>query len=272
MTAGASAMAPLPLARVAGYLLGIAGLAFCIALLWLGMRAVMDLGGFCASGGPYEIAVECPDAVIATTPLSILGGFLAAGLIIWGAAGLPGAWMSLVFLAWPALFLSLGWNFLEYGFFPPEGGWVWSWLFCGVLFVLMGAVPLVIGIAAFRAEGGGGRAYASGRVVVRPRPSPPEVVSPPVVNRAATPSAAPVMRGGRCAGGPARAAGRDAPAGRPHDSRVRDRQGSDPGRSGGRRMNGSFQPVWLRVAVILAAIAGVLVAVWLFALLATSGG
>ena len=103
MTAGASAVAPLPLARVAGYLLGIAGLAFCIALLWLGMRAVMDLGGFCASGGPYEIAVECPDAVIATTPLSILGGFLAAGLIIWGAAGLPGAWMSLVFLAWPAL-------------------------------------------------------------------------------------------------------------------------------------------------------------------------
>ena len=33
-------------------------------------------------------------------------------------------------------------------------------------------------------------------------------------------------------------------------------------------MNGSFQPVWLRVAVIVAAIAGVLVAVWLFALLA----
>ena len=41
MTAGASAMAPLPLVRVAGYLLAIAGLAFCIALLWLGMRAVM---------------------------------------------------------------------------------------------------------------------------------------------------------------------------------------------------------------------------------------
>ena len=37
-------------------------------------------------------------------------------------------------------------------------------------------------------------------------------------------------------------------------------------------MNGSFQPVWLRVAVALAAIAGVLVALWLFALLATGGG
>ena len=66
MTFGASETAPVPATRVAGYLLGIAALAFCIALLWLGMRAVMDLGGFCASGGPYEIAVECPDAVIAT--------------------------------------------------------------------------------------------------------------------------------------------------------------------------------------------------------------
>ena len=37
-------------------------------------------------------------------------------------------------------------------------------------------------------------------------------------------------------------------------------------------MNGSFQPVWLRVAVILAAVAGVVIAVGLFALLATSGG
>lgn len=170
MTVGASQTAPLPPARVAGYLLGIGALAFCITLLWLGMRAVMDLGGFCASGGPYQIAVECPDAVIASTPLSIFGGFLAAGLIVWGAAGLPGAWMSLVFLAWPALFLSLGWNFLEYGFFPPEGGWIWSWLVCGVLFVLMGAVPLIAAIGWGREESHGERAYASGRVVVRPRP------------------------------------------------------------------------------------------------------
>ena len=166
----------LPLAHLAAYLLGGAGLAFCITLLWLGMRAVMDLGGFCASGGPFEIAVECPDAVIATTPLSIIGGLLAVGLMAWGGAALGGGWMSLIFLAWPALFLSLGWNFLEFGFTPPDGGWVWSWLFCGVLFVLMGAVPLVLGIGLAR-EGsdGPGRAYASGRAVVRPTPPP----SPP---------------------------------------------------------------------------------------------
>ena len=146
----------------------------------------MDLGGFCASGGPYVIAVECPDAVLATTPLSIFGGFLAAGLIVWGGAALGGAWMSLVFLAWPALFLSLGWNFLEYGFFPPDDSdWIWSWLFCGVLFVLMGAVPLVIGIGLAReGSGGSGRAYASGRVVVRPRPPREDPPAPPATPRA----------------------------------------------------------------------------------------
>ncbi len=74
--------------------------------------------------------------------------------------------MGLVFLAWPALFLSLGWNFLAYGFFPPEGGWVWSWLFCGVLFVLMGAVPAHRGRSAWCARVGrrpGVRVGAGGR-------------------------------------------------------------------------------------------------------------
>ena len=37
-------------------------------------------------------------------------------------------------------------------------------------------------------------------------------------------------------------------------------------------MNGAFQPAWLRVAVVIAAIVGVIAAVWLFALLASSGG
>jgi hypothetical protein len=175
--------ARLPLGAVAIYLVGVAGLAFCITLLWFGMRAVMDLGGFCASGGPYVIAVECPDAVLATTPLSILGGFLAAGLMLWGGAALGGAWISLVFLAWPALFLSLGWNFLEYGFSPPDGGWVWSWLFCGVLFVLMGGVPLIAVIGAVRDGGDGGRAYASGRVVIRPKPTSPSTGDPRIAYR-----------------------------------------------------------------------------------------
>jgi hypothetical protein len=171
---------PPPL-RVAAYLIGVAGLAFCITLLWFGMRAVLDIGGFCASGGPYVIADQCPEAVIATTPLSILGGLVAVGLMLWGAAGLGSGWLGLVFLAWPALFISLGWNFLQYGLFPPDGGLIWSWVICGVLFVAMGAVPLWVAISVWReGSGAGERAYAAGRVVVRPRPLMTEpAVQPP---------------------------------------------------------------------------------------------
>jgi hypothetical protein len=37
-------------------------------------------------------------------------------------------------------------------------------------------------------------------------------------------------------------------------------------------VNGGFQPVWLRFAVVLAALVGVVVAVWLFGTLASAGG
>jgi hypothetical protein len=186
-----------PVVRVAAYLAGVAGLAFSITVLWYGMRAVLDVGGFCASGGPYQIDVVCPDAVIATTPLSIFGGLVSLGLMLWGGSALGGSWIGLAFLAWPALFISLGWNFLQYGLFSPDGGWVWSWLFCGVLFILMGAIPLVVAIGTMRdGPDGGGRAYASGRVVVRPRPRSPAGAEPlppatpptprPTADRAAT--------------------------------------------------------------------------------------
>jgi hypothetical protein len=178
-----------PLVRVVAYLAGVAGLAFSITALWYGMRAVLDVGGFCASGGPYQIDVVCPDAVIATTPLSIFGGLVSLGLMLWGGSALGGSWIGVAFLAWPALFISLGWNFLQYGLFPSDGGWVWSWLFCGVLFILMGVIPLVVAIGAMRdGPDGGGRAYASGRVVVRPGPRAP-VAAEPLPMRASGPAA-----------------------------------------------------------------------------------
>ena len=34
--------------------------AACLTVLFLCMRSVMDIGGSCASGGPYEIANPCP--------------------------------------------------------------------------------------------------------------------------------------------------------------------------------------------------------------------
>lgn len=42
---------------------------------------------------------------------------------------------------WPAVFLSLAWNFLEYGIFKYDHP-AWAWIVCGILFVLMGGLPL----------------------------------------------------------------------------------------------------------------------------------
>ncbi len=158
------------------YLLGIGGLAFTLTILWISMRLVMGIGGFCASGGPYIPRVECPDAVIALTPLSIFGLFIFGGLALWGGAQLGGGWAGLVSLAWPALFLSLGWNFLEFGLNPPgadPGELAWGWLICAVVFGLMGGVPLILGIWGLR-EASRGRSQAPGshytrRVAASPR-------------------------------------------------------------------------------------------------------
>jgi hypothetical protein len=109
----------------------------------------MNIGGYCASGGPYEIAVECPPGVDVVMLLSIPALFLFGGLMLWKGTRLGGPYAWLVALAWPALFLSLGWNFLEYGLRPPGGGGLeFGWLIPGVIFVLMGGVPLSFWIRA----------------------------------------------------------------------------------------------------------------------------
>jgi hypothetical protein len=127
------------------YLVGVAGLAASIVVIFLGMRAVLDIGGFCAEGGPYEIETHCPDGVPLLMMLGLPAVFLFGGLMVWRGQAIGSPYQGAVFVAWPALFLSLGWNFLEYGFFPPGGaGQAWGWLICGVVFVVMGAVPLWI--------------------------------------------------------------------------------------------------------------------------------
>lgn len=126
------------------YLLGVASLAACLTLVFLGMRAVMDVGGFCAEGGPYVIETPCPEGVDVLLPLAIFGGLGSVALVAWKGAVIGSRYAGIVLLAWPALFISLGWNFLEYAIWPPgpDGGIVWGWLIPGVIFVIMGAVPL----------------------------------------------------------------------------------------------------------------------------------
>ena len=119
----------------------IFGVAFCISCLYHGMRPIMRLGGMVASGGPYAIAHPAPHWVW-IMPLSIIIGMICFFLNLFSSADIDG--INLMPLAWPGLFLSLGWNFLEFTFNPPGGGLAWGWLICGVVFVLMGGLPLFL--------------------------------------------------------------------------------------------------------------------------------
>ena len=123
--------------------LGTAIFIFCLTALYESMRAVMDVGGACASGGAYEIRQACPKGVGWVIPVTIFGMFFAGIFTFLGVFD-EGGPRPYVF-AWSALFLALGWNFLDYGFNPPDNhDTVWGWVICGIVFVLMGGAPLLL--------------------------------------------------------------------------------------------------------------------------------
>src|SRR6516164_7007061 len=107
------------LARSIGSLIGIGGVAFSITLLSESMRAVLAVGGTCASGGPYAISRPCPNGVAGAFPLAIIGGLIFLGLYVFCASDKG---RTVAILAWPALFLTLGWNFIDYGLKGGSGG------------------------------------------------------------------------------------------------------------------------------------------------------
>ena len=121
--------------------LGTLGFVFCLTLVFESMRSVMDVGGSCASGGPYEVRQPCPEGVAWVMPVAIFGGLLSVGLGTFGvfAKGGPRPFA----FAWSALFLALGYNFFDYGFDPPGGGSSASWIVCGAVFFAMGGFPLL---------------------------------------------------------------------------------------------------------------------------------
>jgi len=128
--------------RIVLVFIGIFGFTFCLTSLYLAMRGVMNLGGFVAYGGPYHIAHKAPNWVW-VFPVSILSGLIFIFLNQFNARRVGG--LNLLTLLWPAVFLSLGENFLEFGLTPPgqQPAVTWPWLICGILFLIMGGVPLV---------------------------------------------------------------------------------------------------------------------------------
>ena len=123
--------------RVAGSAASWLLFALSFTLLFQVSFAVLALGGSCASGGPYEIAVECPEAVAVFAPLSIFGGLIAVAISLFLAQGFG---TPLTTWAWPILFCGLGGAFL-FAFFA-SGDIVG--LVIGVFFEAMGLAPLVI--------------------------------------------------------------------------------------------------------------------------------
>ena len=146
--------------------IGLGGMTMCLTLMFLGMRAVMDVGGTCADGGPYVSAQSCPDGSSEALLLGIFGLFLFGGISMVYGGRLGGVWGATPLLAWTGLFGALGWNFLDYGLFnpPPEaGGIVWGWVICGVIFEIMAFGPwlaVLPAIAAARRGGEGPRAWS----------------------------------------------------------------------------------------------------------------
>ena len=116
-------------------------LVMLLALTWLylGMRSVMDIGGTCASGGPYVVANPCPENVAGfvagSIPLMLVAAFVGSAVAM--GLGAP----NLLLPMWWLLFGSLGWNFLDYGIF--SGDVVWGWAICGIVFWLM-ALPALL--------------------------------------------------------------------------------------------------------------------------------
>jgi hypothetical protein len=123
------------------HLFSLFGFVFCLTCLYLAMRGIMRLGGMVASGGPYAIEHPAPGWAW-IFPVSMLTGAVFIGLNAFTSRRVGG--LSVLALSWPAAFLALGWNFLDFAFNATRGhGLVWGWLVCGIVFVLMGGLPLI---------------------------------------------------------------------------------------------------------------------------------
>jgi hypothetical protein len=136
---------PRLLAAWFGLALAAAGVAASITALSVALRDVMrENGGFCASGGPYEIAQECSRGTV-----FLLFGSVLTLLVFMGLHAAFTAWVDGPVIGWPAftgvLFAVLGWNFVQYGLDPPppDDGIVYAWLLTGAVFFVM-----AIGFAA----------------------------------------------------------------------------------------------------------------------------
>lgn len=110
-----------------------------LSLLYRVGMAVMASGGFCARGGPYEIATECSNATAVLGTIAIPAMVVA----ILANAVLVKAWgPSLLMLCWPAMFTTMGVAFLRGA--QLDGYSAITGYVVGGLFLVMGGTPFLL--------------------------------------------------------------------------------------------------------------------------------
>src|SRR6195952_779785 len=134
------AVAPSTTWRVVLLVASVVLLGITLAWAFFSMRVVMDVGGSCADGGPYVSAQPCPSGA-GFIGLAIPLGIVAAMTATVAAVSLKAP--ALGILSWALLFGSLGWNFLDYGFFGFDGADP-GFIVCGVVFELMALPALLV--------------------------------------------------------------------------------------------------------------------------------
>ena len=120
--------------------LGLASIFMALIVLNELFRSVIAVGGFCAEGGPYEIAVACPENTLVLAPIGVIG--LVVGLLLYLVFRLR-IGPNWIFALWPVAFIGSAWTFLQAGLYPPpNSGSTWPLFVMAVFFGLAGALPL----------------------------------------------------------------------------------------------------------------------------------
>lgn len=121
-------------------LVSIGLLASLIALIALGLLALLDVGGFCAEGGPYVIEQRCPTGVLPAVGLGVPLLFVVGFAYV---LALPTSWKPLIGLAWPVLFVALAVSFLISAFFLTDSFQVAPFV-VGVMMAGIGIGPIFL--------------------------------------------------------------------------------------------------------------------------------
>jgi hypothetical protein len=124
------------------------GIAASVTITTVGGLAIMDRGGFVASGGPYQIAHPAPQGFW-ILPVAFMGLFAFTAAHAAFASRIQG--FRLVWATWCAVWIATGGTTFWYGLYPPGGsGLAWGWLIMGGIFLTVGLVSALLYFVAPR--------------------------------------------------------------------------------------------------------------------------